>query len=138
MCFELNLIGQDTTSYGNDIGYDEGLVGLLTALNDTVANSGGGWIRLMYAYPTFFTQEMIDAMANLPHVLPYIDIPLQHASDSMLNAMRRNVTAEVQSSLLTRLRKSIDGVGIRTTFITGFPGETEKRPSKTSCVYSGT
>jgi ribosomal protein S12 methylthiotransferase len=128
--FELNLIGQDTTSYGNDIGYDEGLVGLLTALNDTVAKSGGGWIRLMYAYPTFFTQEMIDAMANLPHILPYIDIPLQHASDSMLGAMRRNVTADVQSSLLTRLRKSIVGVGIRTTFITGFPGETEEDHQK--------
>jgi len=128
--FELNLIGQDTTSYGNDIGYDEGLVGLLTALNDTVATSGGGWIRLMYAYPTYFTQEMIEAMASLPHVLPYIDIPLQHASDSMLDAMRRNVTAHVQSSLLTRLRENIDGVGIRTTFITGFPGETEEDHQK--------
>ncbi len=129
--FELNLIGQDTTSYGTDIGYDEGLVGLLTALNDTVANSGGGgWIRLMYAYPTYFTQEMIDAMANLPHILPYIDIPLQHASDSILNAMRRNVTANVQSTLLTKLREGITGVGIRTTFITGFPGETEEDHQK--------
>jgi ribosomal protein S12 methylthiotransferase len=128
--FELNLIGQDTTSYGNDIGYEEGLVGLLTELNAAVAKSGGGWIRLMYAYPTFFTQEMIDTMASLPHVLPYIDIPLQHASDSMLDAMRRNVTADIQSSLLTRLRQSIHGVGIRTTFITGFPGETEEDHQK--------
>jgi ribosomal protein S12 methylthiotransferase len=84
----------------------------------------------MYAYPTYFTQEMIEAMASLPHVLPYIDIPLQHASDSMLDAMRRNVTAHVQSSLLTRLRENIDGVGIRTTFITGFPGETEEDHQK--------
>jgi ribosomal protein S12 methylthiotransferase len=125
--FELNLIGQDTTSYGYDIGYDEGLVGLLTALNDTVASTGGGgWIRLMYAYPTFFTQEMIDAMAALPHVLPYIDIPLQHASDSMLSSMRRNVTADVQGNLLKRIRSTIPSVGIRTTMITGFPGETQE------------
>ena len=128
--FELNLIGQDTTSYGTDIGYDLGLVGLLTALNETVANSGGGWIRLMYAYPTFFTQEMIDTMAKLPHVLPYIDIPLQHASDTMLTSMRRNVSAEVQSTLLNALRKTIPRVGIRTTFITGFPGETEEDHKK--------
>ena len=79
----------------------------------------------MYAYPTNFTDEMIEAMAGLPHVLPYIDIPLQHASDKMLKAMRRNVTADVQSSLLERLRDRIPGVGIRTTMITGFPGETE-------------
>lgn len=123
--FELNLIGQDTTSFGTDIGYEEGLVGLLTALNNAVAETGGGWIRLMYAYPTYFTDEMIEAMAKLPHVLPYIDIPLQHASDNMLSAMRRNVTAELQSSLLDRLREKIPGVGIRTTMITGFPGETE-------------
>ena len=125
--FELNLIGQDTTSYGYDIDYSEGLVGLLTALNDTVANSGsgGGWIRLMYAYPTYFTDEMIDAMARLPHVVPYIDIPLQHATDNMLDAMRRNVEANQQSELLEKLRKRIPDVAIRTTFITGFPGETE-------------
>jgi len=124
---ELNLIGQDTTSYGVDIGYDEGLVGLLTALNDAVAKSkGDGWVRLMYAYPTYFSDAMIEAMAQLPHILPYIDIPLQHASNSILDAMRRNVTAEAQSSLLHKLRNSIQGVGIRTTMITGFPGETEE------------
>jgi ribosomal protein S12 methylthiotransferase len=69
---------------------------------------------------------MIEAMARLPHVLPYIDIPLQHASDDMLTAMRRNVSADLQSSLLDRLREKIQGVGIRTTMITGFPGETEE------------
>lgn len=123
---ELNLIGQDTTSYGIDIGFDEGLVGLLTALNDTVAHSGGvGWLRLMYAYPTYFTDEMIESMANLPHVLPYIDIPLQHASDSILKSMRRNVSAKTQSTLLHKLRNRIPDVGIRTTLITGFPGETK-------------
>ena len=98
--FELNLIGQDTTSYGYDINYGEGLVGLLTTLNNIVADFGSGWIRLMYAYPTNFTDEMIEAMANLPHVVPYIDIPLQHATDNMLQSMRRNVKAEQQSELL--------------------------------------
>ncbi len=124
--YELNLIGQDTTSYGYDIGYEAGLVGLLTALNDAVASAGGGWVRLMYAYPTNFTDEMIEAMASLPHILPYIDIPLQHATDAMLDSMRRNVSANVQASLLDRIREKIPGVAIRTTLITGFPGETEE------------
>ncbi|MBT4530447.1 MAG: 30S ribosomal protein S12 methylthiotransferase RimO [Phycisphaerae bacterium] len=122
--FELNLIGQDTTSYGEDIGYAPGLVGLLTALDSEIANFRG-WIRLMYAYPTNFTDAMMEAMATLPHVVPYIDIPLQHASDSVLDAMRRNVSAKEQNELLTRIRKVIPDVAIRTTLITGFPGETE-------------
>ena len=124
--YELNLIGQDTTSYGYDIAYESGLVGLLTALNETVAAVGGGWIRLMYAYPTNFTDEMIDAMASLPYVVPYIDIPLQHATNSMLDSMRRHVSAELQLSLLDKIRTNIPGVAIRTTLITGFPGETEE------------
>ncbi len=125
--FELNLIGQDTTSYGEDIGYAPGLVGLLEELNSTVSHAGGGgWIRLMYAYPNNFTNEMMEAMASLPHVVPYIDIPLQHASDSVLDAMRRNVSAKEQDDLLTKIRKTIPGVAIRTTLITGFPGETEE------------
>jgi ribosomal protein S12 methylthiotransferase len=123
--FELNLIGQDTTSYGDDIGYEEGLVGLLTELNNTVAPFRG-WIRLMYAYPSNFSDEMIDAIASLPHVVKYIDIPLQHASDSMLTAMRRNVSSKTQSELLHKLRDRVSGIAIRTTMITGFPGETEE------------
>ena len=122
---ELNLIGQDTTSYGYDIGYEEGLVGLLTALNDAVAQFRG-WIRLMYAYPSNFTDEMVEAIASLPHVVKYIDIPLQHASDSMLTSMRRNVSSKTQSELLDKLRDRIPGIAIRTTMITGFPGETEE------------
>ena len=97
--YELNLFGQDTTNYGRDIGWadpeaanPEGLVGLLTNLNDVAREHGGGWIRLMYAYPTNFTDEMIDAIASLEHVVKYIDIPLQHVSDRMLTAMRRNVS----------------------------------------------
>jgi ribosomal protein S12 methylthiotransferase len=126
--FELNLIGQDTTSFGYDVGYDgagEGLVGLLRTLNDVAAEAGGGWVRLMYAYPTNFTDEMIDAIAALPNILPYVDIPLQHISNRMLETMRRRITREEQETLLHRLRDRIPGLAIRTTFITGFPGETE-------------
>jgi ribosomal protein S12 methylthiotransferase len=79
----------------------------------------------MYAYPTTFSDEMIDAIASLPSVLKYIDIPLQHASDNMLRAMRRNVTAQHQRTLIEKLRERVPGMAIRTTFITGFPGETE-------------
>ncbi|XHC24405.1 MAG: 30S ribosomal protein S12 methylthiotransferase RimO [Phycisphaerales bacterium] len=135
--FELNLIGQDTTSYGDDIGrgfvrtadgHDGGLPVLLRSLNDAVDEyaGGNGWIRLMYAYPTNFADEMIDAIAELPHVCKYIDIPLQHASNRMLSAMRRNVTAEHQRELMLKLRDRVPGIAIRTTFITGFPGETDE------------
>lgn len=124
-CFELNLIGQDTTSFGYDIGYDPGLVGMLESLDGVLEESGGGWIRLMYAYPTYFDDAMIDAIARLRNVVNYIDIPLQHASDAMLTAMRRNVSAEQQSTLIEKLRQRIPGIAIRTTFITGFPGETQ-------------
>lgn len=138
--FELNLIGQDTTSYGDDIGkgfvrnsngHEGGLPHLLTQLNDLVAREGQGhpvpgWIRLMYAYPTNFADEMIEAIADLPHVCNYIDIPLQHASNKILTAMRRNVTAEHQTELMHKLRDRVPGIAIRTTFISGFPGETEE------------
>ncbi|MBX3356059.1 MAG: 30S ribosomal protein S12 methylthiotransferase RimO [Phycisphaeraceae bacterium] len=125
-CVELNLIGQDTTSYGHDIGDRGGLVGLLEALDREAASHGGAWIRLMYAYPSKFTDEMIDAFARLPNLLPYIDMPLQHASDRMLTAMRRQTTARAQRALLEKLRARVPGMAVRTTFITGFPGEREE------------
>jgi ribosomal protein S12 methylthiotransferase len=127
--FELNLIGQDTTSFGYDIGFDgadEGLVGLLRALNDVGNEFGGAWMRLMYAYPSNFTDDMIDAIAALPHIVNYIDIPLQHCTEHMLTAMRRQTSAQQQRELLLKLRERIPGLAIRTTFITGFPGETEE------------
>jgi ribosomal protein S12 methylthiotransferase len=150
--FELNLIGQDTTSYGSDIygdgnmpgiyshkpgrsasqsrvespdGYTGDLIGLLTGLNDVAAEFGGGWMRLMYVYPTYFTDAMIDAIAALPNIVKYIDIPLQHVSDRMLSAMRRNITGSAQKQLLYKLRERIPGLAVRTTLITGFPGETD-------------
>jgi ribosomal protein S12 methylthiotransferase len=123
--FELNLIGQDTTSFGADIGYEGGLVGMLEAVNGAIREHGAGWARLMYAYPTNFTDRMIDALARLDHIVKYIDIPLQHMSDPMLKAMRRHATGRQQRALLARLRERVPGIAIRTTFITGFPGETQ-------------
>jgi ribosomal protein S12 methylthiotransferase len=131
--FELNLIGQDTTSYGDDIGAGMasgvGMPGMLRAVSEAVRQTtGAGWVRLMYAYPSNFSDTMIDAMAGLcraGHIVPYIDIPLQHASDRILAAMRRRVTAAQQRELIEKLRARIPGMAIRTTFISGFPGETE-------------
>ena len=134
--FELNLIGQDTTSYGDDIGMgwnedsrNGGLPDLLRGLSQAVRDTAGaGWVRLMYAYPSNFRDEFIEAFAELSqngHLLPYIDIPLQHGSDRMLELMRRNVRAAQQTELMHKLRESIPGLAIRTTFISGFPGETD-------------
>jgi ribosomal protein S12 methylthiotransferase len=124
--FELNLIGQDTTSFGMDIGYAGGLEGMLESLDAAVRDHGDGWLRLMYAYPSTFTDSMIDCLGRLESVVKYLDIPLQHASDRMLKLMRRNVTAKQQRELLEKLRERIPGMAIRTTFITGFPGETDE------------
>jgi ribosomal protein S12 methylthiotransferase len=123
--FELNLIGQDTTSYGSDIGYDAGLVGMLTALNGEASLRGGAWVRLMYAYPSCFTDAMIDAIAKLPNVLKYIDMPLQHINDRVLDRMKRKTSRKLIETLLAKLRKRVPGIAIRTTFISGFPGETK-------------
>lgn len=120
---ELILIGQDTTSYGVDLGGGAGLAPLLHHLDR--ACDGAQWIRLMYVYPSILTDEMIDAIAQCDRVVKYIDIPLQHASDRMLRAMHRRVTRAQTEALLEKLRRRIPGVAIRTTFIVGFPGETE-------------
>ncbi len=129
--FELHLIGQDTTSYGDDIGQGlaagGGLPAMLQAVSRAYDEMGvkDGWIRLMYAYPSNFSGACIDAIAKTPRVLPYIDIPLQHASDRMLTAMRRHTTRAHTEGLLEKLRACVPGIAIRTTFISGFPGETE-------------
>ncbi len=124
--FELNVIGQDTTSWGMDIGDTRGLVGLLEGLDGVAREHGGGWIRLMYAYPSTFSSEMIHAIARLNHVVKYIDMPLQHATDHMLTRMRRHTTADRTQQLLENLRAAIPTISLRTTFIVGHPGETEK------------
>ncbi|HZZ41905.1 MAG TPA: 30S ribosomal protein S12 methylthiotransferase RimO [Tepidisphaeraceae bacterium] len=120
---ELNLIGQDTTSYGTDIGYTPGLSGLLKALDKQLKDVH--WLRLMYAYPSCFTDEMIKTIADCSRVVPYIDMPLQHINDRLLNVMKRRVTRKEIETLLEKLRKWIPGMAIRTTFIAGSPTETE-------------
>jgi len=120
---ELILIGQDTTSYGADIGYEPGLAGLLRTLNRECA--GARWIRLMYVYPSVLTDAMIDAIAECQRIVKYVDIPLQHIHDRMLKRMHRRVTRAQTEALLERIRQRIPGVAIRTTFIVGFPGETQ-------------
>jgi len=143
--FEISLIGQDTTSYGMDIGrglddsgnwndgLGSGLPAVLRAVSKAFDDAGAakGWVRLMYAYPSNFDDRIIDAMAELSilsggRLVPYIDIPLQHASDRILTAMRRHVSSSHQAELMHKLRERIPGMAIRTTFITGFPGETEQ------------
>jgi ribosomal protein S12 methylthiotransferase len=120
---ELILIGQDTTSYGQDIDYRPGLAGLLRTLDRECV--GADWLRLMYVYPSVMTDEIIDAIAECERVVKYIDIPLQHISDRVLRRMYRRVTRADTEALLDKLRRRIPDVTIRTTFIVGFPGETE-------------
>jgi ribosomal protein S12 methylthiotransferase len=120
---ELNLIGQDTTSYGTDIGYAPGLSGLLQTLDKRLKDVH--WLRLMYAYPSCFTDEMIKTIANSARVVKYIDMPLQHINDEILTSMRRRVTRKDIETLLNKLRKWVPGIAIRTTFISGTPGETD-------------
>lgn len=120
---ELVLIGQDTTSYGlGEDRFGTHLAGLLRQLN---AIDGVRWIRLMYAYPSVLTDEIIDAIAGCDRVCKYIDIPLQHISDRILKAMHRRINRASTERLLQKIRDRIPGVAIRTTLITGFPGETD-------------
>ncbi|QDU71406.1 Ribosomal protein S12 methylthiotransferase RimO [Mucisphaera calidilacus] len=122
--FELNLIGQDTTSFGEDIDYAAGLSGMLRELDAVTRQHGSGWLRLMYAYPSCFTDEMIDTIASLDSVVKYIDMPLQHINDRVLDLMRRKTSRNLIETLLEKLRERIPGIAIRTTLISGFPGET--------------
>jgi ribosomal protein S12 methylthiotransferase len=119
---EINLIAQDSSQFGRDRGERNGLVHLLEALN-TIPQLR--WIRLHYLYPNSVTPELIRAMARLPKVLGYIDLPLQHAHPATLQRMRRGGSAAAHSRLLERIRREMPDVTLRTTFIVGFPGETE-------------
>jgi ribosomal protein S12 methylthiotransferase len=120
---ELVLIAQDTTDYGKDIYGKKNLSELLRKLSEIKEIE---WIRLMYAYPTKFADDLIEEIKTNPKVCKYVDIPLQHISDDVLKSMRRGVTAERTKELLVKLRKEIPGITIRTTFIVGYPNETEK------------
>lgn len=120
---EINLIAQDTTSFGRDIYGEPKLAALLREL---AAIGGVKWIRLLYCYPKFFTDELIDFIAGEPKICKYIDLPLQHAHDAILHAMRRQDSRRQVEILLEKLRTRIPGVAIRTSFIVGFPGETQE------------
>jgi ribosomal protein S12 methylthiotransferase len=119
---ELLLISQDSTFYGIDRKERGGLARLLRELN---AIDGLAWIRLLYLYPTTITDDTIDAIADCDKVVRYIDLPLQHAADDMLRRMRRPGNRASYEKLLQRLRDRLPGVTLRTTFVVGFPGETE-------------
>ena len=119
---EVVIVAQDTTYYGKDIYGQPKLTELLTELDkiDSI-----DWIRLMYFYPMYIDDRLIDTLAGSQRILPYIDMPLQHASDSMLKRMARKTTRSLQEEILGNLRSRIDNLIMRTTLISGFPGETD-------------
>ncbi|MEL7222863.1 MAG: 30S ribosomal protein S12 methylthiotransferase RimO, partial [Bacteroidota bacterium] len=120
---ELMLIAQELTYYGLDIYKQRELPKLLRAL---AAVEGIDWIRLHYAYPSKFPLEIFDAMAELPEVCNYLDIPLQHANNAVLERMRRQITQEETRELIAEARRKVPNIAIRTTMLVGFPGETEE------------
>jgi ribosomal protein S12 methylthiotransferase len=121
---EINLIAQDTTDYGHDLGQKDGLAVLLKEL--TRAAPDVDWIRILYAYPGYITDRLIEVMAANQQILPYIDIPLQHADPGILKSMRRPANMDWVYKTVEKLRKEMSELALRTTFIVGYPGETEK------------
>ena len=121
---ELILIAQDTTDYGSDLGMKDGLVGLLENLLPRIPDIP--WLRILYAYPGYVTDGLIDIMSDSRQVLPYLDIPLQHASEKILKAMKRPANMDWVRSTIGKMRKRIPALALRTTFISGFPGETDE------------
>jgi ribosomal protein S12 methylthiotransferase len=121
---ELNLIGQDTTGYGVDLPGQPTLADLLEAL-DPVA--GITWIRVQYTYPRRWTDRLIEVWAASSRVVPYVDLPLQHVASGPLRAMARGITGPATRALVRRIKAGIPGVALRTTFIVGFPGETDEQ-----------
>jgi ribosomal protein S12 methylthiotransferase len=119
---ELIVVAQDTTYYGLDLYGKVRLAELLRKLNDV---EGLEWIRVLYAYPIHFTEELIATLAQTPKIVPYLDLPLQHINDRLLKRMQRRVSRAETEELLSRLRRAIPNLALRTTFIVGFPGETE-------------
>jgi ribosomal protein S12 methylthiotransferase len=121
---EIVLIAQDTTDYGHDLGMEDGLATLLEQMTVTVPDVD--WIRIMYAFPGYVTDRLIDVMACHPQVLPYLDIPLQHAAPATLTRMRRPANIDWVHDTIAKMRSTLPKLAIRTTFIVGYPGETEK------------
>ena len=121
---ELILLAQDTTDYGHDLGIKDGLAFLLEQLTTSVPDMD--WIRIMYAYPGYVTDRLIDVMASSKQVLPYLDMPLQHADPKTLYRMKRPSNIDWVHKTLGKMRSKIDNLAIRTTFIVGYPGETDE------------
>jgi ribosomal protein S12 methylthiotransferase len=121
---ELVVVAQDTTYYGMDL---YGRPRLLDLLHELQQVEGIDWIRLMYLYPMYFSDELIEMIASSGKIVPYLDLPLQHINDTMLRRMQRRVDRASTEELLSKLRKRIPGLVMRTTFITGFPGETDEQ-----------
>ncbi len=122
---EINLIGQDTTCYGEDFGLKDGLALLLARLAQ-IETPQPKWVRFLYAYPNKVTQKLLDTIAEHESLVKYIDMPLQHASASVLKRMKRGANGDIFLKLIERIRRTIPGVGIRTSMIVGFPGESDK------------
>ena len=120
---EFNLISQDTTMYGVDLRMKNGLVQLLKSLSKI---NGIEWMRLFYCYPTFINSELIEYIASEEKVCNYADVPLQHTHNFMLQRMKRQETEKGVRSMIDELRTKVPGIALRTTFITGFPGETDE------------
>ncbi len=119
---EITLIGQDTTSYGEDLGLRDGLAQLLAKLAQIEALS---WVRFLYAYPNRVTPKLIETIAAHPRLVKYLDMPLQHASRGVLARMKRGSHSEAFLNLIERIRAAIPGIALRSSFIVGFPGETQ-------------
>ncbi len=132
---ELILIAQDTTDYGHDLGIKNGLATLLTRIVAELQQpstmeendfDGIKWIRIMYAFPGYVTDQLIEVMASHPQILPYLDMPLQHADPRVLRSMRRPANMEWVHNTLEKMRSKMGDLALRTTFIVGYPGETEE------------
>jgi ribosomal protein S12 methylthiotransferase len=119
---ELIVVAQDTTYYGLDL---YGRVRLAELLRELDRVDGIEWVRVLYCYPEHFTDELFDTLAGARKIIPYLDMPLQHINDRMLRRMQRRVTRASTEELLARLRQTLPDLTLRTTFIVGFPGETE-------------
>jgi len=120
---EITLIGQDTTCYGEDLGLTDGLAQLLEAL---AALPGLKWLRFLYTYPNKVTTRLLETMAKHDNISKYLDVPLQHASASVLKRMKRGGNGKIFLDLIEKARRIVPGIVIRTSFIVGFPGETEE------------
>jgi ribosomal protein S12 methylthiotransferase len=124
---EITLIGQDTTCYGEDLGLKDGLADLLDGLARVKVGDGGvRWLRFLYAYPNKITGRLLETIARHDNICKYLDVPLQHAAGNVLKRMKRGANADIFLKTLEKVRAAVPGIALRTSFIVGFPGETEQ------------